>query len=68
MNTTTNVTTGLVGKLVQFMECPNPELSLRWGTIQGTYIDNSHLMVVVLFEGGRIETVDPRHIQVHVAP
>jgi hypothetical protein len=59
-----NVTTRLVGRTLQFMECPNPQLSNQLATIEGTYVEDGRLMLVALFTDGRVETVDARHVTV----
>lgn len=58
-----NVAPGLLSKRVRFMECPNPERSLQWGTIVGSYV-GSTLMLIVLFDNGTVGECDARHLTV----
>jgi hypothetical protein len=60
-----NVAPGLLGKRVQFCECPNPGLSLQYGTIVGSYVTD-RLMLVVLFDNGKASECGSNYVTVQM--
>jgi hypothetical protein len=59
-----NVAPGLIGRTVQFMECPNEALSKKLGTVEGSYVEDGRLMLVLLMDGGTVEVTDARYVTV----
>jgi hypothetical protein len=44
----------MLGRTIEHCECPNKDLSLKRGTIEGTYVEDGRLLLVVLFGDGKM--------------
>ena len=49
-----NVAPGLIGKRVRFCQCPNVQVSEQLATVQGSYVEDGRVVLVLEFDSGHV--------------
>lgn len=57
-----NVNTQLTGRRVTHISCPNEELSKAQGTVQGTFIEDGKLYLIVLFDNRKAYIINSNYV------